>query len=467
MRMESTTTLHRTPLTRLAADRSGGIAIYTALVMTAMVGAGAVAVDVGRMVVLQTQMQNAADSAALSAVTQLDGTSGARTRAQTVAQTTVQNMSGLSTGGTLPVSTVQFFSQVSPSDVVATNDLTAFFVRVTLTPQSIDALSAPLLRLISSGSVSGSVTLGATATATTAPIICNAPPFMICDPSETSGASADVRDPANIGRQMLIKPGGGGGFAPGNFGLLCVPDGAGGTDCGASAINEAIASVTPAQCYDRLVTTATGSKTNEIRNGVNARFDKGTNTPHNPAGNVVNYPRDPDISGSVFYGNGSWDATGYWMAKHSGAPLPAALTGASRWQVYLYELNKPFARNGKRTIFPAPSPLPSGYTLVTPPAAAVPVAASPSNASDNNFDGVPETTPVSDPKRRVVQAAILQCNALGVSGSHEYPTYGRYVELFLTETVPGPPNADIYGEILGAFTTAISPSYHLNAKLVQ
>jgi Flp pilus assembly protein TadG len=448
-------------------DCSGGVAIYTALVMTVMVGAGAVAVDVGRMVVLQTQMQNAADSAALSAVTQLDGTTGARNRARTIAETTIRNMSGLSTGGTLPVSSVEFFSQISPSVTTAGTDLDASFVRVTLTPQSIDALSAPLLRLISSGTVSGNVTLAATATATTAPIICNAPPFMICDPSETGGASADVRDPANIGRQMLIKPGGGGGFTPGNFGLLCVPDSSGGTDCGASAINDALASVTPAQCYDRLVTTATGSKTNEVRNGLNARFDQGTNTPHNPAGNVINYPRDPDISGGVFYGNGSWDATGYWMAKHGGAALPAALTGASRFQVYLYELNKPFARNGKRTIFPAPSTPPSGYTLVTPPSANVPVASSPSQMSDNNFDGVPETTPVANPKRRVVQAAILQCNALGVSGSHEYPTYGRYVELFVTETVSNPPNADIYGEIVGAFTTEISPSYHLNAKLVQ
>jgi Flp pilus assembly protein TadG len=451
----------------LARSRSGGVAVYSALVVTTMIGAGAVAVDVGRLVVLRAQMQNAADSAALSAVTQLDGRSGARSRATAVAQTTITQASGLTSGGNLPVSAVQFYSSVSPTEVTATNDMDAFFVRVTLTPQAIDALSAPLVRLVSSGSVAGTVTLAASAMATTAPIICNAPPFMICDPAETGGSSQDVRDPVNIGRQMLIKPGGGGGFTAGNYGLLCVPDGAGGTDCGASSINDALAAVTPAQCYDRLVTTATGSKTNEVRNGLNARFDQGTNTPHNPAENVINYPRDSNMSGAVIYGNGNWDRVAYWSAKHGGAALPSVLTDATRFQVYLFELGKTFAKNGTRTIYPAPSTVPSGYTLVAPGGASVPVASSPSNVSNNNFDGVPESTPVSNPKRRVVQAAILQCNALGVSGSHEYPTYGRYVELFVTETVSSPPNADIYGEILGAFDTSVSSSYHLNAKLVQ
>src|SRR5262245_49005979 len=96
----------------LHGDRRGGVAIYSALMVTAVIGAGAVAVDVGRLVVLQTQMQNAADAAALSAVTQLDGLSGARSRATTMAQTTVQNASGLSSGGTLPVSSIEFFTQV-------------------------------------------------------------------------------------------------------------------------------------------------------------------------------------------------------------------------------------------------------------------------------------------------------------------------------------------------------------------
>src|SRR5262245_5191751 len=84
-------------------SNSGAVALYTALVTTAMMGAGAVAVDVGRLVVLRSQMQNAADAAALSAVTQLDGRTGSRSRATSLAQSTLQQYSGLTSAGTLPV----------------------------------------------------------------------------------------------------------------------------------------------------------------------------------------------------------------------------------------------------------------------------------------------------------------------------------------------------------------------------
>ena len=47
-------------------DRRGSITVYTALFLTAGVSAGTLAVDVGRMSVLRSEMQNTADAAAIS-----------------------------------------------------------------------------------------------------------------------------------------------------------------------------------------------------------------------------------------------------------------------------------------------------------------------------------------------------------------------------------------------------------------
>ena len=63
-------------------DRSGVVAIIVALVAPVIFGAAAVAVDIGRLVLLESQLQAAADSAALAAATSLDDESTAQSLAQ-------------------------------------------------------------------------------------------------------------------------------------------------------------------------------------------------------------------------------------------------------------------------------------------------------------------------------------------------------------------------------------------------
>ena len=66
-------------------DRRGSITVYTALFLTAGISAGTLAVDVGRMTVLRSEMQNSADAAAMAGAVQLDGRDNARARALDVA----------------------------------------------------------------------------------------------------------------------------------------------------------------------------------------------------------------------------------------------------------------------------------------------------------------------------------------------------------------------------------------------
>lgn len=145
----------------------------------------------------------------------------------------------------------------------------------------------------------------------------------------------------------------------------------------------------------------------------------------------------------------------YWSSTHPGDAEPAGLAGYSRYQTYLYELGERFARNGKQTLYPVPSPLPAGYTVVTPPPRDLPAG------------GAPTSTVSADIKRRQVRVAVLKCEALGVAGAHSYPTYGRYVDMFLTEAVTAPPNADAYAEIIGPTSRVTPGDIRSNVRLVQ
>jgi Flp pilus assembly protein TadG len=450
------------PLAGLAGSAGGGVAIYVSLVGAIVMGSLVLGIDVGRIAVLKTQMQNAADAAAVAAAAQLDHQDGARARASQVATSAAANSSGLSLGGgDFSVASVTFFADYE-TKTGATSDADATFVQVTLAAEDIEILFRPVLDILSGGSSESVTSVTASAVGTTAPLVCKAPPFMICDFTEVN-ATDDVLDPANAGRQMILKEGGGGGLQAGNFGLLCVND-----DCGAKAINEALVSTEPSGCSSTLVETATGSKTNQIRDGINARFDKGSASPKNPARNVINYPRDSDLTEVKILGNGSWGPATYWSAKHAGVAAPADVAGYTRYQMYLYELGETFARNGKRTIFPVPEGGPPlGFTLVEPPGPAIPVATNAKDKDNNNLDGVPQSTPVEDPARRVVVAAILRCKAQNVRGHGEFDTQGRYVRLFITETVSDPPKADVYAEVVEPFNQSTSADFHINARLVE
>ncbi len=72
-------------------DQAGSISIYAAMFSILAVGGGALVIDFSRSVVLQHQMQDAADAAAMAGAFHLDGKDGARARATTVALNALQN----------------------------------------------------------------------------------------------------------------------------------------------------------------------------------------------------------------------------------------------------------------------------------------------------------------------------------------------------------------------------------------
>jgi Flp pilus assembly protein TadG len=84
------------------------VAPTVALSLFALLGVGGIAFDYARLAAMDTELQNAADQAALAAATQLDGTADAATRAVAAAQSLLSNQTRFANdGGTMTVATGQ------------------------------------------------------------------------------------------------------------------------------------------------------------------------------------------------------------------------------------------------------------------------------------------------------------------------------------------------------------------------
>ena len=462
---------------KLWENTEGSVLAYTAIFGLIAIGGGALAVDVGQIILLKSEMQHRADAGALAGARQLDGRSGSQDRASAVATSAMLDSSGVIGGNALPVASVQFYSSLSPL-TAATSDIDANFITVTLDTQEVHFLMAPVLAAVT-GTTRDTTLVDAFATAGSNPSVCGAPPLMICDFIEINASDA-LALPANYGRQVRLKEAQAGGnqsWAPGNYGLLATPDGS----AGAIDVEAQLAAVDPMECYRVDVETATGSKTVKVKLGINSRFDIPGNPWPFPAPNVIAYPRDEDLIADpvLNLGNGTWDLATYWDDKHGGlAPLDIRGSGvqgtpdgteASRYQVYLYELGVSFLRLGKQTLYPDPDPAlvdPAPYTRING-VLDIPVAVAPDDPTDPFFDGVPTATIASDGnQRRVMTIAQLQCIADDVKGHGFYPTNGNFLEMFITEPVSDPPEAAIFGEVIRALTANNSSEYYANVGLL-
>ncbi|MCZ6524806.1 MAG: pilus assembly protein TadG-related protein, partial [Alphaproteobacteria bacterium] len=243
--------VRRTAVARLGAnllgDRRGAVAMYAAFVGALLIGGSVLVIDVGRVMVLRAEMQDAADSAALSAVVYLDRSPGAIARATAMAQNGVRHASGVPEGsGNITVATITFFSSYNvggamprgtpAAGLLPTDDAIAAYIEVRLQPETMSMLLQPVLAIFGSGGP-GTKTYTTYAVAeNSGGAGCGIPPIMVCNPYETGGPS--LSDSANIGRMMVIKEGPGKGLlAPGEFGLLCVNG-----DCGSPVINQNLSS---------------------------------------------------------------------------------------------------------------------------------------------------------------------------------------------------------------------------------
>ena len=249
---------------QLALNESAAIAPLYAIGIFVLVGIAGVGFDYARMASLDSELQNAADQAALAGATQLDGKTGTCSRAAAAARTFILNNTRFAKDGGSAAVTFQDepacdgvgrirFWQDRDGTTAATGDANARFVEVFVDPRSATYSLTPLIDLFSTGQ------MGAAAMAGLGSSICKVPPLMMCENNNWQ---------LTKGKGLRLVAGGGGSWTPGNFGYLEV------TDPGANSLEKALGGNVPlGDCVSTTgVTTEPGTQTS-VTDAINVRFD--------------------------------------------------------------------------------------------------------------------------------------------------------------------------------------------------
>lgn len=454
---------------RFAAEESGAMLVMWGVSFVVLFGIVALSFDLGRIGITRSELQAYADNVALAAAGELDGNADALIRAQAAAENLIADRKTFGTGDdTLSGAadfTLTFYSDIPASDTapltaVTTDPAEARYVHADVMDSTVAATFGAAFAALS-GNAGPNELASATAVAGFTQYACDVTPLMFCIPP---GWSAD----ANVGAMIRMRSGGNGAaWGPGDFGFLdpskvAVDDE--GPCAGLSGVNMdacllgAEGSIT--QCFDqRGVDTEPGQKVGIEDAVFNVRFDiyksimngERNDPDYAPAPNVIkgivpngggscignNEEVSPDSLGlprdTCFglgtcsrFGDGDWSAgrTDYVNTNYGGAdPHPLA---ATRYAYYLAEIAAAGGAGSSNAIL-------SGLSETGRP-----------QCSNNQS---------SDPKRRVVVAAGIDCTANPISGSTTDVPVKEFVEIFLTEPVgddgSSPPTVDIWGEVIG------------------
>ena len=246
---------------------TGSVAPTVGLSLFALVAIGGIGFDYSRVAAMDTELQTAADQAALAAATQLDGDTGAQARATSAATALVVNRTKMASTGTPPVTiaSVTFYSAYTnpTTNTLATGDADSNFVRVTTVNRTANFAFTPIVAAFS-GSTNASAVAGLSSA------ICGVVPFFICNPVEPAGNTDVNLAPGGTptGAGMVLYEGGS-SWGPGNFGFLDqIGNGANGV-AAALASNGLFGDCQPTA----QVITKPGNFIAAVRDSLNTRFD--------------------------------------------------------------------------------------------------------------------------------------------------------------------------------------------------
>ncbi|HEY6257650.1 MAG TPA: pilus assembly protein TadG-related protein [Xanthobacteraceae bacterium] len=480
-------------LGRLWDDTRGVILPYVTIMLVVIVGVAVLALDGARLMSLQTQLQNAADALALAGAAELDRLPDSEARATNAINHLLTNSSlfGSDTDRDVRVAGISFYARLPPSAVSpittgtpAGSPTNARFVLVVVHPVTLRTIFPAALF-----GGSNTVTTGASAVAGFDQVVCQATPLYVCNPYETPGMAyeqasealqAAATDPAARARLIRLReyPGGDNRYAPGDYGFLVAPTIGGEV----SAVINATAVARPPACFVQNGVNLRPGFLVSAREAFNVRFDiyegamsgnegdanyrpatnvrKGyvgaggrggscsaqaaSNWPiGSPPNQATGLPLDrtwPYLDGRM--GNGDWDFETYWQVNHGadGRPTPV-INGAmasnssppSRYAVYRHEIEQ-------------------GYVA---------------DRSAGGETGAPACyggSALSDaPDRRVLDAAIINCQSMGLAGEGltnvPVAAFGKF---FLTLPLARS-QTDLYVELVGL----VKPGDEVDFDMVQ
>jgi hypothetical protein len=454
----------------------GSMTLLTLMMFVMLMGFGALVADFGRLYGLHSQMQAYVDHVALAGAAELDGAGDAIDRATQAVQgplpgPLVTDTQSFAIGSAdLAIQVPEFFRCLPADNAVgyeaalagcATADAReARFVRVRALPRTESFMLLPLAQIVGLD-VPDSANVNSEAIAGFTREVCNTPPMMMCNPYEMQDGVPGGPYAPTIGQQILLKAGGSGSWAPGDFGLLDTAGDGGEDVCtggltGTNRIRCVLALISPnSQCVGGRVNIRPGQATS-VHDGINVRFDiwdsplnskrgdtefrparnvmKGTvpqsagqcsQNKQDPAPNTVALPRDSCFASGTCpggrFGNGvsSAQLNAYWTQNHPTRSFPAGAT--TRFDVYRAELDQ--------------GAVPRATVETGGPTCA-----------GNNYEPSPYHR-TGD--RRVITVAVVNCIEHGVHGNIDGVPVIAFGQMFMTEPVSPGPDHDFYVEMMG------------------
>ncbi len=420
-------------LSSAARDQTGQILVCFAVLLPIMLGLIGLSLEGGRYLMLNSQLQDLADAAALAGAKELDGASDSIIRATNAAENALTNdtwWSDIATGGIQIVDPPVFYSALKgqptnePSlyDVVTADPTQAAYIKVT-------TVTRQVMPVFLTAVGASSIHTNATATAGSNYVACNVQPLMLCNPNEPNDFTATT------GQLFGFTPVGGGDqqLSPGDFSLL---DPSGTVRSGSTAIRNLLSQQTPNFCYVDKVSPRSELSAQTAADGINVRFDmrpQGNNQlsglDQTPAPNVIkgllpgdscNWNNSPQVVNAQLPGdtdmirNGNLltgramdmnAANAYWNYHH-GANWPASLR--TRYAAYLLE---------------------RGVTGAAPAWAQGTEVAAPQCAPADRLSS-------RDDSRRIISVAIVNCRANDIKADTVVSVRSNvYADFFLTVPV--------------------------------
>lgn len=431
-------------------EEGGAVLILWAMFLAVAFGFLALSFDLGRVNTTQTQLQSFADQVALAAAGELDGRPDAIDRATRAAQGLVADEQAYATGSqSLGAQDFRltFLRSLPASDSAPATDTTtdgrvARYAQVIVNQRQVPTPFAAInAALNGNGGANQQSAVSAVATAGFTSWACDVTPLFFCAPDATWRAKN------NVGQQIQLRTGNGSFWGPGNFGFLdptALPVDDEGPCAGKNGAQLYRCLVGAERAITSCIQTETGLATQPgqrqgLADAFNTRFDiyrgamqsekndinyrpapntvQGTapsggscrrNNP--PASDASPLPRDPEIiAGASRFGSGNWDRAGYVASNHGGSYPLGTDANSTRYEMYLAE------------IAAMPTNTPN-----------VPL---PLKTQETGLPQCHNLGPVSDPERRVLVAAAIDCSGLNSPTGSTTVIPLEYVKVFMTEPV--------------------------------
>lgn len=262
----------------------GSILATSALGMLAVLLAVGLGVDISRFYLAKTELQNAADAAALASVSGLNSSAVGITEATNRAVQAMNNYDFNQQAVSFPRANVLFAKNLGGpymSEAAAQADPQNIrFVQVT-TPPSPVGVSFAVSVLGSSRNLTATATAGYSVPLN---VFCNWLPVSVID----------FNVPMVPGQTYTIRAGSGNMISEGNYQILAVA-GPGGTDVRVGLASGVDLCAEAGQVYK--VDTKPGVTSGPVRQGINTRFDEYQTSQVNP----VNMPPDSNIQDNITY----------------------------------------------------------------------------------------------------------------------------------------------------------------------